>query len=160
MGRLAHGPTVGRIVTSALSPETYSSYGTGWRHWVAFCDERDLAPLEATEYDACDFLVYLANRGTVQIRTCTPYLVTRKLYSVYVPNERSVATGLMSNITNFPQYPERVGALVRFGPRVRARALASRGGMPQRAWPSSLVRMDNRRKCVAMRVARGEASDW
>ena len=49
---LTHGPSVGRIVTSSLAPESYSTYGTGWRHWLAFCKSRELDPLGATQFDA------------------------------------------------------------------------------------------------------------
>ena len=59
---------------SALLHNTYSTYDTGWRSWLRYCRARRLHPLRGTSADVCDYLVELARKGTVSIRSCQPYL--------------------------------------------------------------------------------------
>ena len=71
---LPEGRFIAELITSSLAVNTYDSYGTGWRRFVAYMQRRGRHPLRGNEQDVADYLVALAREGTVKLKSCQPYL--------------------------------------------------------------------------------------
>lgn len=80
--RAAWEPELGRRNTSELllmaisasrAPKTYDSYKTGLNHFFEYLAEESIDPMLVTPEDAAHFLVWLAQRGTINLATAKPY---------------------------------------------------------------------------------------
>ena len=74
VGRLPRSDAVIEALTSHRSKGTENNYGTGWRTFTAYCDQRGIRPFTATPLDICDYLAYLSERGTNNMHHLQPYL--------------------------------------------------------------------------------------
>ena len=61
------------LLSRALTPGTYASYGSKFVRFARFCMQRDICPLPASEAAILAYVVFLADEGVIGASSAQPY---------------------------------------------------------------------------------------
>jgi hypothetical protein len=74
LGSDALGPTILALLSAAWAPSTTSTYVSTIRLYFDFCEEHQLAPLDATPAHMARYVAWLGQLGTIKASSLQPYM--------------------------------------------------------------------------------------